>query len=216
MKFPLIRFAAFCIFLNVWTSSADAQLFRRGNADLQQGTVAGEINNLEDSTLQLREALDNYLDSRAGVVAAASERELLGVLTALMNDAKTLKQQAYARAETNDLYRTFFILEYGLVNSWMQADETGYGQSLEPYFVKVSGHMDSLARLGFRNPRVQKPTPAGGGYPYRGSRSSQQRQPPSPSLVPAAPFIPPPQSPQGQNETGKRPDLGDLFRRLLR
>lgn len=215
MKSPLIRFAAFCIFLNVWTPSADAQLFHRGNPDMQPGTVAGEINSLEDATLQLREALDNYLDSRGGP-AAAAERELLGVLTALMNDAKTLKQQAYARAETNDLYRAFFILEYGLVNSWMLADEAGYGQSLEPYFVKVSGHMESLARLGFRNPRVQKPTPAGGGYQYRGSRSSQQRQPPSPSLVPAAPFIPPPQSPQGQNETGKRPDLGDLLKRLLR
>ena len=202
-----LRLSVLSFILGACVTPAKAQFFRSSNSDRRPGTVGGDVNRLEDSTQQLRVAFDTYLDSRRGSITE-EDRRLNQLLGALKEGAESLRRQTNSNSDTEQIYRTFHSIEYELSNCWMYAGEIGYGSSLDPYFVRISDNLESLARQGLRNPRVQKPAPAAG-YSPRGGRRTQQQ-----IVAPGAPVIPP----QNHEHSGqeRRPDVGDFFKRLFR
>ncbi|MCB1279217.1 hypothetical protein [Prosthecobacter sp.] len=195
-----LRLVALCFVLSICSTPATAQFFRNGNRDMTAGTVAGDLNLLEDATRQTSVAFDTHLESRRNQITKVETRLNL-LLVALRGDAATLRQQVNGNSDPEDVYRTFHLVEYGLANAWGYANEIGYGRSLEPYFVGISNHVESLARQGLRNPRVQKPS-LSGGYSTRNGRRSE------------VPTIPPPNEIRPDQE--RRSDAGNFFRRLFR
>lgn len=160
--------------------------------------------------VELRGLVTTHLN-RNGQRVTEAEADLKASLIELVQEATNLRQLVQGTPLYRNIYRRFHLVEYWLNDSWGLAVESGYSQSLAPYFQQIGNDLETLGNWGLRNPRVEPLSPSRnyGSFtsnrPFRSPRPSQY-----PSHSPSGPILERDPAP-----FDNQPDLGDFFRGLF-
>ena len=125
----------------------------------RQAELIRDLQHLQHTTRVLEQSFAGHLRSRRH--SDADETLLAGALADLADDVDHLTSDVLGRCpkcgrgDMQHIFRTFHLMEYAAENAQRLSFDAGYGRSLMGYFRDIDEHIEGLASVGLRNPRLE-------------------------------------------------------------